>query len=324
MTGMPDPVSPDVVSQVPPVVAEAPATTRRECPSCGARTFVDRRPLPDLETHTCRACGLILSTVHRTDAAVSEFALVDEEAYIRSVGATRRIQAAQILAWLTRYVPPRQTLLDVGCSFGFFLDEARRRGFRVAGIEPDRQAYASAVRLLGEGVVTLGTFGPSTVAPGSVDVVSSLDLIEHIPAEQHGGFAAAVSRALLPGGVWVIKVPTTEGLFYKISRSLAGALPSIGGSMLRRMWQTRYEYPHLVYFSLRTLSLWLRRFGFTVLAHDYVPEVPTSTVIDRLTTDGDISRSRAYAIAPAVVLANAIDTLRRKTDSLVVIARPRQ
>jgi 2-polyprenyl-3-methyl-5-hydroxy-6-metoxy-1,4-benzoquinol methylase len=279
--------------------------------------------LPDLETHTCRACGLILSTVHRTEAAVSEFALVDEDAYIRSVGATRRRQAAEIFAWLTRYVPPGQTLLDVGCSFGFFLEEARRRGFTISGIEPDRQAFDYAVRLLGEGIVTRGTFGPDTVAPGAVDVVSTLDLIEHIPAEQHGVFAAAVSRALTPRGVWVIKVPSTEGLFYNISRSLAAAFPSIGGSMLRRMWQTRYEYPHLVYFSLRTLSLWLGRFGFTVLQHHYVPEVPTSTVIDRLTTDGDISRMRAYAIAPAVVLANAIDTLRRKTDSLVVIARPR-
>jgi 2-polyprenyl-3-methyl-5-hydroxy-6-metoxy-1,4-benzoquinol methylase len=308
-----------------PVLPRADAVAaHRECPACGSATFLDRRLLVDLETHACRSCGLLLSTVSRAGAAVPEFALVDQDAYIRSVGVTRRRQAAQILTWLGRHMPSGQTLFDIGCSFGFFLQEAKRAGFIVRGLEPDDQAYAYAVRLLGDGVVAHGTFDGQTVAPRSIDIISTLDLIEHIPADEHRTFASLVSAALSPGGVWLIKVPTTEGLFYKISDILARTVPSVGGSLLRRMWQTRYEYPHLVYFSLKTLSLWLDRFGFTLVAHHYVSEVPTGTVIDRLTTDRDISRVRAYLAAPAVVTANGIDSLRGKTDSLVVIARPRR
>jgi hypothetical protein len=88
------------------------------------------------------------------------------------------------------------------------------------------------------------------------------------------------------------------------------------------MWQTRYEYPHLVYFSLRSLSLWLGRFGFGVLGHRYLPEVPAGTIVDRLTTDGDIGRRKAYLAAPAVLGVTAIDSLRGRSDALVVFARP--
>jgi SAM-dependent methyltransferase len=293
------------------------------CPACLSASFSHRPILPNLVTHTCNECGLQLSTVSRVGEPITEFALVKHDAYMRSVGRTRRRQAKSILSLLTRHVPAGGKLLDVGCSFGFFLDEARRAGFNVRGVEPDTEAYQYATRLLGEDVVAQGTFGPGTVPARSADVISALDLIEHIPSGEHESFARAVSTALSPGGVWLIKVPTTEGLFYRLSDWLSRTLPPVGASLMRRLWQTRYEYPHLVYFSRRTLDLWLDRFGFSVLTHAYVPEVPTGTVLDRLTTDGDISRARAYVMAPAVAAANAIDALRGKTDSLVVIAKPR-
>jgi SAM-dependent methyltransferase len=294
----------------------------RECPACGGSRFVGRQVLRDLTTYRCSSCGLILSSIERSEPPIPEFALVDQDAYVRAVGASRRRQAADILAWLARYARPGGRLLDVGCSFGFFLDEARRAGFRIEGIEPDPQAYAYARTLLGDDVVRDTILDERTARPASADVVATLDVIEHIPAEDHLTFAAAVRTVLSPEGVWVIKVPSTEGLYYKLSDLLSRAYPRVGASLVRRMWQTRYEYPHLVYFSLRSLSLWLGRFGFGVLGHRYLPEVPAGTIVDRLTTDGDIGRRKAYLAAPAVLGVTAIDSLRGRSDALVVFARP--
>jgi SAM-dependent methyltransferase len=295
-----------------------------ECPACQGTAFVDRRVLPDLATRECSSCGLLLSVIERSGPGVSEFALVDEDAYIRSVGASRRRQAIKILAPLKRLVAPGAAVLDVGCSFGFFLEEARRGGFRVQGVEPDPQAYAYARALLGEGVVRHGILDAHTSPPGSANVVATLDVIEHIPVEEHQAFAGIVRDVLTPGGVWVIKVPAKEGLFYKLSDLLVRVYPQIGASLMRRMWQTRYEYPHLVYFSLESLSRWLHRFGFVVLDHRYLPEVDSRTVVDRLTTDGDIGKLKAYLAAPAVLGVTLIDSLRRRSDALVVFARPRR
>lgn len=293
------------------------------CVACGETAFVDRRILPDLATRTCTRCGLISSSIDRTGLGVAEFALVDEDKYLRSVGATRRRQAAPILEWLTERFDPGAKLLDVGCSFGFFLLEAKRAGFTIQGLEPDPQAYEYCRRLLGEGVVRQAILDGGSAHARSANIVTTLDVIEHIPPKQHRAFAGRVRDILTPQGVWVIKVPSTEGLYYRLSGLLATMYPKAGTDLLRRMWQTRYEYPHLVYFSLPSLSRWLDAFGFTVLAHRYVPEVPTRTAIDRLSTDGDISRAKAWLIAPAVVGVNLVEALRGKSDGLVAFARPR-
>lgn len=291
----------------------------RTCPACGGRRFRDRDVLPGLTTRTCAACGLILSTIERTGEAVSEFALVDEESYLRSVGEVRRRQAAQILSLLQPHVTPGTRVLDVGCSFGFFLLEARLAGFDVHGIEPDPQAFEAARAALGDGIVRPGLLTHETAAPGSADVLCTLDVIEHIPPEDHAAFARLVADTLAPAGIWVIKVPTTEGLYYRLSDLLARL--GMGASLVTRLWQTRYEFPHLVYFDRSNLTRWLESQGFEVLDHAYLQEVENATVIDRLTHDRDISRLRAYLLAPGILGINVVEALRRRSDSLVVLAR---
>jgi 2-polyprenyl-3-methyl-5-hydroxy-6-metoxy-1,4-benzoquinol methylase len=297
-------------------------TAERSCPACEGLVFRDRDVLPVLTTHTCATCGLILSTIEPTQDPVPEFALVDEAAYLGSVGAVRRKQAREILT-LVRPHATGGRLLDVGCSFGFFLHEARRVGFDVRGIEPDRQALELAQATLGDDVVQHGVFSPETARPRSADVISTLDVIEHIPPHEHGPFARLVAESLNPGGIWVIKVPSTEGLYYKLSDLLVRASPTIGSSFVHRLWQTRYEFPHLVYFARRSLTRWLERHGFEVIGHRYLEEVPNRTVLKRLTTDHDISRPLAYLLAPVVVGVNIAEAIRRRSDALVVLARTR-
>ena len=295
----------------------------RTCPACGGRSFRDRHVLPGLATHGCEVCGLIQSTIERPRNPVTEFALVDEAAYLASMGAVRRRQAREILSLLRPLVPGGARLLDVGCSFGFFLLEARRVGFDVRGIEPDRQAFEHASAALGSGIVRHGLFSANTAEPDAADVICTLDVIEHIPPEEHEAFAGLVAATLTPGGIWVIKVPTTEGLYYLLSDLLVRIAPRFGASFVRRLWQTRYEFPHLVYFSRLNLTRWLERYGFEVVGHRYLLEVPNRTVIDRLTTDHDISKPLACLLAPGVVGINVVESIRRRSDSLVVLARRR-
>jgi hypothetical protein len=154
-------------------------------------------------------------------------------------------------------------------------------------------------------------------------VICTLDVIEHIPPEEHEPFSRLVAEALTPKGVWVIKVPTTEGIYYKLSDLLVRTWPGMGSSFVHRLWQTRYEFPHLVYFTRHNLTRWLGRYGFEVIGHRYLQEVPNRTVINRLTTDHDISKPLAYLLAPAVVVINLLEAMRGRSDSLVVLARPR-
>ena len=306
------------------LTAEPPrADTRveRDCPACGGSSFADRRVDDFLYTHTCSSCGLVLSSMTRRKPKLGQYANVDLRAYLTSVGALRHEQASDIVAFLAPYVSRGVRVLDVGCGFGSFLLRAKEAGYAVAGIEPDEHACASACAVLGPGVVKRGTLQQVQPPAGSADVVATLDVLEHIPPTEHAAFAGAMADVLAPGGIWAIKVPSTEGLYYRLSALLTRVAPGIGVTFMRRLWQTDYEFPHMVYFDRGSLQRWLQRHGFTLVDVRYLPEVPSRTVIDRLTHDGDISRAQAYCLAPAVVAINVLEWLRRRSDALVVLAR---
>jgi 2-polyprenyl-3-methyl-5-hydroxy-6-metoxy-1,4-benzoquinol methylase len=297
--------------------------TPAPCPACGGDRFADWTVADGLTEHTCLGCGLLISSIQRTGPVVPEFALVDERAYLASVGAARRRQATALLRMLAPVAPPGRQLLDVGCSFGFFLEVAGQAGYAGTGIEPDPQARAYAQALLGDGAVRAGTLSPDTAADASAEVVATLDVVEHLEPADHGSFTAEFRRVLAPGGVWLIKVPSTEGLYYRASRLAARVAPSVGAVFMRRLWQTAYEHPHTVYFDRRSLAAWLQRHGFSPVAWRYLPEVPPGTAVDRLSTDGGIRRWQAWLLAPAVHTVTAIDWLRRRSDALAVLATPR-
>ena len=308
---------------VTPVLATQRTNPRleRRCPGCGGRSFADRRVAEHLSTHTCHSCGLILSSMSRRKPKLGQYANVDLRAYLSSVGALRHEQSSLILSFLRPHVRPGARVLDVGCGFGSFLKRAREGGYTVAGIEPDAHACAGACQLLGEGVARQGTLQQVRPSAGSADVVATLDVLEHVPPDDHAAFARVIAEVLAPGGIWAIKVPSTEGLYYRSSSMMASMAPRLGVAFMHRLWQTDYEFPHTVYFDRRSLQGWLHRHGFVMVDYRYLPEVPTHKIIDRLTHDGDISRTKAYAMAPAVYVINAIEWLRRRSDALLVLAR---
>jgi 2-polyprenyl-3-methyl-5-hydroxy-6-metoxy-1,4-benzoquinol methylase len=291
------------------------------CPGCGGTRFAARRVADGLSTFTCQSCGLILSSMSRRKPKMGQYANVDLRAYLSSVGALRQEQSSAILSFLRPHTRPAARVLDVGCGFGSFLIQARDAGYEVAGIEPDADACAGACKILGEGTVRQGTLHEVRPPAGSADVVATLDVLEHVPVADQATFAALTANVLSPAGLWLIKIPSTEGLYYKLSALMARVAPPIGATFMRRLWQTDYEFPHTVYFDQHSLEIWLRLHGFTLVAFRYLPEVPTRTIIDRLTHDGDIGRAQAYAMVPAVYIINAIEWLRGRSDALVVLAR---
>jgi hypothetical protein len=60
-----------------------------------------------------------------------------------------------------------------------------------------------------------------------------------------------------------------------------------------------------------------------VIAQRYVAEVPLSTAVARLTMLRNVPRWQALLALPAIAAVNAIEGMRRKSDALVVLARPR-
>ena len=276
------------------------------CLICGGSRFNERDLGGGAFIRRCLDCGLWASRFGERDG--SAHPVIDERAYADSIGRVRKAQGRAIVDFVREHGGGGEWL-DVGCGPGYLLEAARDAGFAVRGIEPEPRAAAAARARFGD-LVMQGFFDES-VAP--LDIVSTLDVIEHLP--DVAAFAALVrGRART---LWVIKVPTSEGLFFRIAHSLR-----LRGAT-RRLWQADFVHPHKVYFDRATLTRFLDDHGFDVVATRYLDEIPTATAVDRLTLDGRLSRWAARLAVPAVAAVNVLERLRGRSDALVVLARAR-
>jgi SAM-dependent methyltransferase len=157
-----------------------------------------------------------------------------------------------------RLAPNGGALLDIGCGTGNFLAAARDAGYRVTGIELDRNAARFAKERLGlERVLPLTISEFAAQHPqGQFDVVTFFEVLEHQaePVE----FLQKVRTCVRTGGLIALSVPNRE-------RWLTG--PDV------------LDYPpnHFLRWNAGALSTFLSEQGFEVLSIREQPAGVTHT-----------------------------------------------
>lgn len=133
--------------------------------------------------------------------------------------------------------------MDVGCGIGYFLEIAQQRGWEVFGSEFTDEA----VRICREKGINMwqGKLDPEYFTPGSFDVVTSFEVLEHIynPREEIQNF----HKLLRSGGIVYLTTPN----FNSLSRVL-----------LKEKWDV-LDYPeHLCYYTPKTIQRLFSDAGF--------------------------------------------------------------
>ena len=146
----------------------------------------------------------------------------------------------------------RGRLLDVGCSIGQFAARAKAAGFAATGLEMNEASAVFARTHYGLDVAE-GTIHDAPQEPGSLDVLTMFDVIEHVP-DPLGDLRKAWDL-LAPGGTIVLSTPNIDGLFPKASLPLAKKLD---------YWPHPEPPYHLYQFSAKTLGAMLATAGFAV------------------------------------------------------------
>ena len=116
-----------------------------------------------------------------------------------------RLAAAQVAPSAGR---TRPLLLDVGCGTGSFLSSLT--GFDLLGLDYFQSALQFH-RTRGPWPLVQGSATSLPLADGSVDVVTVLDVLEHLADD--AAAVAEIHRVLAPGGVCLATVPAFQALW---------------------------------------------------------------------------------------------------------------
>lgn len=206
----------------------------------------------------CKQCGLVYANPRPDEDKIMGY-YSEHDGIVKTSPALVRLYKLE--DWLVRplqsdgfvSLPRGSRVLDVGCGYGNFLEEQRRRGMEVHGLEPSKPRYLHAREKLGLNVVNT-TLAEAGFPPGYFDAIYLVDVVEHLhdPRET----LEECYRLLKDHGLLMLSTPDILTVEARISG---------------RFWRG-YDIPqHLFFFSGTTLRLLLEKSGFrmTRLRHAF-------------------------------------------------------
>jgi SAM-dependent methyltransferase len=116
-----------------------------------------------------------------------------------------------VLEWMDRYLPPARgrKVLDIGGACSLISQQLARFG-EVTVVEPDRESVLLARSELGVNAI-VGSLPHSVDLPGQFDVITLLDVLEHVDEELES--LGTIKRLLNEHGTLVLTVPAYQWLW---------------------------------------------------------------------------------------------------------------
>ncbi|MCY2961705.1 MAG: methyltransferase domain-containing protein [Planctomycetota bacterium] len=158
-------------------------------------------------------------------------------------------------------------LFELGSAGGFFLEAARRRGWKVQGVELSPPAAEYSIRELGLPVFR-GLLEEAPFPPASFDLALADNVLEHTTDPQR--VLQKLRELLRPGGALIVICPSyVNSPYFRAMQLLQKLVPRalLGPQTLKLLKfdgaDNGYPY-HILEFDLRALRTLAERAGFTV------------------------------------------------------------
>lgn len=223
--------------------------------------------LPSLQLQRCRQCAMVYLNPRLT---LDSMVAVEDESEVYTFGpdvAEQWITGGLIglVAQLEGHLrTPGRRLLDIGCNRGLLLEAARRRGWKVLGVEISPESANRARR--DYGLTVYATLDSLTEAEPNArfDLITAWHVLEH--TFDPVAFLRAAAARLAPQGVLALQVPSFDYLDEFRRRNEPGSLLCA---------------VHNFYFTAANLQTVLACAGLTVL---HIESDPNSLLLTAICT----------------------------------------
>ena len=247
--------------------------SRPQCDFCGATRFQKIAAADSLTILRC-SCGYVFMEPHLTEQGsqqVFSSPITDNFPWLKRydlssypAGRKPRIISnyENSLNWLSRIIPGRPSLLDIGCGAGEFLSLAVKRGWVASGIDFD-ECSIKKIRDTLQIPVFHGSLEQMPANSESYDVVTMWDYFEHV--EKPLETLRRARNLLKPGGFLVIACPNHNGWLFALARFFQ----RLRGGRNSHAFEMLYPPTHLSYFDSGFLKKVASSEGFSCARMEY-------------------------------------------------------
>lgn len=194
----------------------------------------------------CRDCGSAYLRPQPTAEELKDFYNTTYQVDFRRNKKTASRKARRFLKEIDKFTKPGG-LLELGCSYGFFLKKAKENGWTVKGLEWSGQACNYALRELNLDVSdeSLHEFG---LTQRKFDVVTAWHVLEHLadPWQE----LTNIRKVLNDEGIFSFTTPNLDSLQFKL---------------LGNRWEWISPPAHLYMFGISSITHLLKKSGFEIL-----------------------------------------------------------
>ncbi len=245
-------------------MAETDLYDPAKCCNCGSQKYSLIASGPIVPIIACNECGIMRQGIS-SDSQLKSFAYYagGQERFEQQRKDKETVQIRdflKIMPQLKKFLPQKGNLLEIGCAMGTILNEIKKLGWDVTGIEPETWTFDIARSKYGLNVIN-ATFEEAGIEDGAFDVVLMLHVIEHLPDPAEG--LKQIARMIRPGGFLVIETPRYDTLSFKLLKGRERSV--IAG--------------HTYYFTRKSIQTLTQKAGFETVRLDTVGRTVT---LDRL------------------------------------------
>ncbi|MDO8269809.1 MAG: class I SAM-dependent methyltransferase [Candidatus Levybacteria bacterium] len=249
----------------------------------------------------CESCSLVyVNPPEDLRLLIAGYKNVVDKTYLSTEKYRKKLSQSH-LSKIMKY-KKGNSILDVGCFAGFFLELAKQSGWKIVhGIEPSTWAKMIAK---GRGIEIVGeTIQSAKLKKSFYDVITLWDVIEHLPNPDET--IDILKTSLKKNGIIAIGTPDIESPIAKILKE-------------------RYPYlvrMHIILYSRKTLRYLLEKHGFRVLyTKSYGRTFPVSYIIDRIPFNDGLFGEIKKRLTSIKILQKLSFTLNIG-DSFIMIAQ---
>jgi SAM-dependent methyltransferase len=262
-----------------------PTNEKQRCEICGCTRFTS--VASKFEVSKCSGCGHISAITFEQASAgdlyEEEFVAATKHPTYSFNGVDYMPRAMEKWSPLLDRLAAFRThgrILDIGCSTGVLLNEAKKRGWTPYGVEVSPFAAKIAREKFGitmhEGMLTETTYNV-----GYFDAVICSHVLEHVPSATH--LLSLIHRILRPGGVLLLLIPTQfSSLSFKLGGRIRGQGPPI----------------HVQFFNRKNLLRLMRQSGYVI-------------------ESWDVNTQLIYLVSSATHSKSLVDSLEQSSEEIV-------